>query len=94
MKNKFDISQFIDTITEQSVTEGIVVRFVKRRKELKISQKELAIRSGVSYASIRRFEKSGDVSLCSLIKLAHAIDCLVDFEELFKNQKIASLKDL
>lgn len=89
----FDISDFVPTVTEQSVTDNLVNRFVERRKELKLTQKALALRSGVSYASIRRFEKTGEISLTSLVKLARAIDCLVDFNELFKHEKITNLKD-
>lgn len=94
MDNKFDINEFVKVETEQSITDSLVNRFKKRRKELKISQKDLSIKSGVSYASIRRFETSGDISLSSLIKIGHAIDCLKDFNELFKMQKILNLKDL
>ena len=41
-----------------------------------------------------RFEEAGEISLTSLIKLANAIDCLNDFDALFKNAKISSLKEL
>ena len=53
----------------------------------------MAQRSGVSFGSIRRFEEKGDISLCSLVKIGHAMDCLQDFNELFKNSKIKNLKD-
>lgn len=94
MIEKFDISDFVPVLTENKVVSNLVERFKKRRKELKISQKDLANRSGVSYASIRRFETTGEISLSSLIKLADAIDSLSDFELLFKNAKIISLKEL
>lgn len=94
MKGKFDISQFVSVQTQQKVLENLVDRFKKRRKESKISQKELATKSGVSYGSIRRFEGSGEISLSSLLKLANALNCLQDFNELFKNKIIKNLKDL
>lgn len=50
MERKFDISDFVDTITEASITEKLIKRVKLRRKELKYTQKELAKRSGVSYA--------------------------------------------
>ncbi len=93
MKLKFDISDFVNTSTEQSVTTDLTNRFKKRRKECKLSQVELAKKSGVSYASIRRFESTGEISLASLIKLANAIGYLNDFDSLFSVQKIKSLKD-
>ena len=89
----FDISDFIPTITEKSTIDNLKERFKARRKERKLSQKALAQSSGVSYASIRRFEQTGEISLRSLIKLANAIGCLSDFEELFKHEIITSVKD-
>ena len=92
MKN-FDISDFVPTITEKSTIDDLTERFKKRRKERKISQKALAQASGVSYASLRRFEQTGEISLRSLVKLANAIGCLSDFEELFKHEIILSVKE-
>ena len=93
MEKKFDIGQFVNTLTEQSVVNGIVERAKKKRKQMKISQKELSQKSGVTYASIRRFETTGEISITSLLKIAHALDALKDFENLFKGQAITSLKD-
>ena len=93
MVNKFDIGQFVETLTEQSVTNGIVERMKTRRKQMKLSQRQLSQKSGVTYASIRRFETTGDISLASLLKIAHALDALKDFESIFKGQAITSLKD-
>ena len=93
MKNKFDIGQFLGVPTEQSVVNGIVERAKKKRKQMKISQKKLSQKSGVAYASIRRFETTGEISLTSLLKIAHALDSLKDFENLFKGQTITNLKD-
>ena len=92
MDNKYDIREFVDVITIDYIKVELVNRFIKRRKEAKISQKELAIRSGVSYGSIRRFESTGEISLRSLLFLAQEIDCLSDFNELFKYEYIKSLK--
>ena len=93
MKNTFDLSEFVPVLTEQSVVDGLVEREKRRRKELCLTQKKLSMRSGVSYASVRRFESTGEISLSSLIKIAHAIDCLDDFDELFKHEKITNLKE-
>jgi transcriptional regulator with XRE-family HTH domain len=93
MVNKFDIGQFVETLTEQSVVNGIVERMKKRRKQMKLSQKLLSQKSGVTYASIRRFETTGEISLASLLKIAHALNALKDFEGLFKGQTITNLKD-
>lgn len=65
----------------------IARRFSFLRKNRKISQKRLSELSGVSYASIRRFEKTGDISLSSLVKLALALQLYNDLDNLFKERK-------
>ena len=93
MKNKYDLNNFVHTLTEQSVLSGIVERVKVRRKELKISQKGLSQRSGVSYASIRRFENTGEISFISLLKIANALNSLADFNMLFSNEIVSDLKE-
>lgn len=93
MKKTFDISDFVNITTIQSTLVCLMDNVKKRRKELKLSQKLLAQKSGVSYASIRRFESSGDISLSSLLKIANTLNCLDDFGALFCNQNITDLKD-
>jgi len=94
MENKFDIADFVKTQTIQSVTEQIVEQEKLRRKNLHLSQRDLANKSGVSYASIRRFESIGEISLNSLLKIANALDCLEDFNSVFKTSVVKSLKDI
>ena len=95
MKIKYDLSEFVDVTTVDSVKKVIVDNIKKRRKEKKISQKELSIRSGVTYASIRRFETTGEISFSSLLEIANTLDCLENFNRLFlKKLIITNLKDL
>lgn len=91
---KFKLSDFVDKKSIETVLSDLILRIKQRRKELKISQKELAKISGVTYSSIRRFEETGDISLASLLKIANGLDCLEDFEHLFSNKIIKNLKDL
>jgi transcriptional regulator with XRE-family HTH domain len=53
------------------------------------TQHELAQRSGVSYASVKRFEQTGDISLVHLLKLANVLNRLIEFDTLFKNDDLA-----
>ena len=92
MRTKFDISDFVDTRTIESVTSDLVNRIKLRRKEQKISQSKLSTISGVSFGSIRRFEETGEISLKSFIKIANALDYLEDIDLLFKYEKILNLK--
>ncbi|AKF24604.1 transcriptional regulator [Sulfurovum lithotrophicum] len=57
-------------------------KFRQRRKALGYTQTELSERSGVSLGSLKRFERSGQISLESLLKLAFVLDCLGDFSSL------------
>ena len=93
MNNKFDIGDFVNVTTTNNVISSLVQRVKQRRKELKISQKALSKRVDVSYGSIRRFESIGEISLSSLIKIAVALNCVEDFNYLFKNRQITNLKD-
>jgi len=92
-KKRFDIKEFVDVDTEAAVVLGLVARARLRRKELGLTQQGLANKSDVSYASIRKFEKTGEISLTSLMKIAAALDCLSDFNALLASKKITNLKE-
>ncbi len=66
------------------VCEALAQRHKLLRKKLRLSQAELAERSGVSLGSLKRFENTGKISLESLLKLAHLIGRLKDFENVFQ----------
>lgn len=93
MKNTFDIGDFVNTLTAQSVTAALTERVKKRRKEAKLTQKALAEKSGVSLSSLRRFETTGEIALASLLKIAGVLNCLSDFNKLFSQKIITDLKD-
>ena len=57
------------------------VRF--KRLGLNLSQKTLSERSGVSYGTVKKFERTGKVSLESLLKIALVLGELEGFERLF-----------
>ena len=82
-------------VTYDEKQKEIVERFVKIRKNRKITQKRLSVISGVSYASIRRFEESGEISFSSLIKLALALRLYEDLDNLFKeNYQYKSIEEI
>ena len=61
--------QALQFVTYDEKQLEIAKRFIAIRKSKKVSQQRLSILSQVSYASIRRFEKTGDISLSSLVNL-------------------------
>lgn len=68
--------------TVQEVQSAIAERFRARRLAMNLTQRELAARSGVSWASLKRFERQGLIALDSLLKLALVLECLDDFDRL------------
>ena len=93
MEQKFDIGEFIDVPTRQSILAALVERVKLRRKEQKLTQRQLAAYSGVNYASVRRFETEGEISLSSLMRIAQVLGCLDDFDALFHAARITDLKE-
>lgn len=63
----------------QEITKLLANKVRSLRKQQKLSQVELAERSGVSLGSLKRFETTGKISLESLLKLVHLLDRLEDF---------------
>ncbi len=74
--NKYSINK-----TPLSIQQEIAVKHKILRKKAKLSQTELAERSGVSLGSIKRFETTGEISLASLLKSLHVLGRLSDFEK-------------
>ncbi len=70
----------------------------KRCKALRLQagykRTTLAKRAGVSVSSLKRFETTGQVSLKNLLRLAHALDRLSEFAELFVPPQATSLAEL
>ena len=76
------------------IDTDIAKRMAQLRKRRKISQKELAVRSGVSLGSLKRFAQSGEISLQSLTKLAIALEVEGELEDLFSEVPFASIEEV
>ena len=77
-----------------SVKIRIRDRFRTVRRAAKMSQMTLAQRSGVSLGSIKRFERTGEVSLTALIKLSQVLGYEGDFDNLFVRKNYQSIFDV
>ena len=64
------------------------------RKEMNLTQKDLEYKSGVSYGSIKRFERSVKISFESLLKIAEALGRLDEFETLLLPKDNKRLEEL
>ena len=73
--------------TPTDISKALAERHKALRKHLKLSQAEMAERSGVSLGSLKRFERTGQISLESLLKLAHLMNRLEDFESIFQTKE-------
>ena len=80
--------------TSGEINRTIAQNIVSLRKRKKLSQKELALKSGVSYGSIRRFETEGEISLSSLTKIAIALGVSDELEELFIDVPFDSIQEV
>ena len=84
----------IITKTPKKIGTTIAGNLRTLRKKGKLSMKALAELSGVSYGSLKRFESTGQISLSSLLKLAIVLDCVDDFDYLFKKTEILSIQEI
>ena len=66
--------------TPLEISKALAERHRVLRKQLKMSQNEMAERSGVSLGSLKRFENTGKTSLNSLLKSMHLLGRLKEFD--------------
>ena len=78
--------------------ERVRAQLAERSRALRLAkgwrQVTLAERSGVSLASLRRFETSGEISLHNLLKLAFALGRLDDFDPLLGRPRATTMAEL
>jgi len=90
MKLKFGLEE-----KPHDFLEEIALRHKNLRKQVGLTQNELANRSGVSLGSIKRFESTGQISLESLLKLSLVLGRLNDFELILKPvENLAAIEKL
>ena len=64
------------------------------RKRLGLSQQKLSEMSGVSYASVKRFEATGNISFLSLTKIAIALDAVDGIKAIFTEVPYKSIQEV
>ena len=82
---------FIKTPAERC--QEVAARVKMRRKAMGLTQAELASKSGVSLGSLRRFEQTGEISFHSLARIAQALECEADLDELFARRYYRSVQE-
>lgn len=74
----------LNIVLPQEMAKSIAVCAQAKRLSLNLSQKSLSERSGVSLGVLKKFERTGKISLESLLKIAFSLDSLGEFQQLFK----------
>lgn len=72
--------------TPYEMSQYLAQKSKAKRLSMNLSQKTLSDRSGVSYGVLKKFERTGLISLESLLKLALPLDSLDNFHHLFKEK--------
>lgn len=73
----------VEFVTPSEVAGHIAAALRKKRLTLNLSQQSLAERSAVSLGVLKKFERTGKISLESLLKLALTVGSLRDFMNVF-----------
>lgn len=85
---------FVSAESPNDVAMNISARVKARRLELNLTQEGLASRAGLKFATYRRFEQVGEISLRGLLQIAFALNALPDFEMLFAQKQYQSLDEV
>lgn len=76
----------------------LACRLAERLRALRLDlgwrQQTLADRSGVPLATLRRFERTGQISLRGLLMIAHALGRLDELDRLFQPPPARSIEEL
>jgi transcriptional regulator with XRE-family HTH domain len=80
--------------TPEDIAQDLALKLKALRLTKKWKRSTLAERSGVTEASLRRFEQTGKISLNHFLKLVHALGRLDDTTSLLNPPEAESLKEL
>ncbi len=80
--------------TPEEISLKIAGDFRRRRIERGLTREVMARKSGVSLASLTRFEQTGQISLMHLIRLALSMDYLHEIRDIFANPKYSTMEEL
>ena len=74
-------------VTPNDVAKQIAARVKARRLELDLTQEGIATRAGLKFATYRRFEQTGEISLKGLLQIGFALNVLSEFDALFAQKQ-------
>ena len=88
-----NILSFINKNPNEMI-RSISQRVKERRLEKNLYQKSLASRAGLTLASYRRFETTGEISLINLVLIALALEMTTEFDTLFSTPTYQSIDEM
>ena len=80
--------------TPIEIVELIAKKVEASRIEKNLTQKELALKAGITYGSYRNFLDLHKISLSSFLAILHTLDLLSEIEALTKIQKPQTIQEL
>ena len=90
--NDHNENLFWDTPSDITIRLAGKIRGIRKRK--KITQQQLAARSNVSYATLRKFERTGQISLESFVKLTMELGFAGELNDLFSKPVYGSIEEV
>lgn len=84
----------ISTKSPNDICGSVAERVKMRRLELNLTQNGLSARADVNIATYRKFERTGEISLRNLVKIALALNSIDEFQLLFGQKQYQSINDL
>lgn len=78
----------------KEIARDVALQEKKKRKRKKMTQKELSERAGISLASLKRFEQTGEISFVSLIKIADTLGEKEVVGKLFTSKDYQSIQEV
>jgi HTH-type transcriptional regulator / antitoxin HipB len=80
--------------TPRQMQELLAGRLRELRLGQGLKQATLAVRAGVTLASLRRFERTGEASLKLLLRVSHALGRLDEFDTVLRPPPAQSMAEL
>ena len=83
-----------EILNPSEVALRIATRVKARRLELDLTQEGMAARASLKFATYRRFEQTGEISLKGLLQIGFALNALSEFDTLFAQKQYQTLDDV
>lgn len=74
--------------------QEVAMREKALRKARRLTQSQLAEKTGVSLGSLRRFEQTGQISFESLVSISYALGCENELDGLFAKPAYSSIEEV